>query len=357
MENILNVSPEERKLFKQKQMAALPAEKTDYFAGSLTSRAERKDSWNSPFSGPNQPDPFDFEYTQGSNSKVFLKPGFSGKGQRVLGNPVKDAGRNALSSRQFGGFGSSGVHGRTSEGFGREGREGREEKSGFRRSGLETPIQEYFQGRGSTNLRGDTGNQETWLSANLVEGLKDVQVVGRGLNDDTFGSTTLARDLRISPRDRRIPGGTMSTNRQGLEDRPKETDDTRDQSRHLKSSMKYNKPPCLQNTSALGISMTGRPYMSGVGFQGQGVVGSQGLVDHDDLKLKLDKLSAIFLERNREKDAFKDTFFDEESYGEEMRTRNYFKVSLDLLKYALHSANQPKKKKDDKKAGGLGVRR
>ena len=195
-------------------------------------------------------------------------------------------------------------------------------------------------------------HHDTLLSANLADGFRDIHVHGsRGLND-TFGSTTLAQDLQIGTRDRRKPGGPMSTVRHGIDERQREGDDTRDNSRlhgGLKSSMKYAKPPCLQNTSAFALSMTGRNNTTG------GIIGTNKSVhmhgDHDDLKLKLDKLSATFLEKNKEKDAFKDTFFDEEIFGEELRARNYFKLSLDLLKYALHSANQPKKKKDDKKAG------
>ena len=157
---------------------------------------------------------------------------------------------------------------------------------------------------------------------------------------------------RVNFRDRYEPGGPMSTVRHGIDERQREGDDTRDNSRQhggLKSSMKYAKPPCLQNTSAFALSMTGRNNTTG------GIIGTNKSVhmhgDHDDLKLKLDKLSTTFLEKNKGKDAFKDTFFDEEIFGEELRARNYFKLSLDLLKYALHSANQPKKKKDDKKAG------
>ena len=121
----------------------------------------------------------------------------------------------------------------------------------------------------------------------------------------------------------------------------------------LKSSMKYSKPPCLQNTSALGMSMTGKQHMSLAAINNR-TVHVHG--DHDDLRLKLEKLSQKFLDKHKEKDAFRDTFFDEEIYGEELKARNYFKVSLDLLKYALHSANQPKKKAvDAKKAGGLSL--
>jgi hypothetical protein len=165
-------------------------------------------------------------------------------------------------------------------------------------------------------------------------------------------------ESRVNFRDRYEPGGTMSTGKYGIEERHREGDDTRENSRlhgNLKSSMKYSKPPCLQNTSAFAISMTGR-HNTTAGLHGTNrSVAIHG--DHDDLKLKLDKLSAIFLEKNKEKDAFKDTFFDAEIYDEEMKARNYFKLSLDLLKYALHSANLPKKKKEEKKGAGMGMRK
>jgi hypothetical protein len=121
----------------------------------------------------------------------------------------------------------------------------------------------------------------------------------------------------------------------------------------LKSSSKYSKPPILQNTSALGLGSSGmRAHQS---FGGANNRSMRMNPDHDDLKLKLDKLVANFLAKNGEKDSFKDTFFDQEIFQEIVDSKNYFKLSLDLLKYVLHSGNQPKKKKDDgKKKTGYG---
>ena len=121
----------------------------------------------------------------------------------------------------------------------------------------------------------------------------------------------------------------------------------------LKSSSKYSKPPILQNTSAFGLGSSGMR-----GHQSLGGANNRSMranPDHDDLKLKLDKLVANFVTKNGEKDAFKDTFFDQEIFQEIVDSKNYFKLSLDLLKYVLHSGNQPKKKKDDgKKKAGYG---
>ena len=116
----------------------------------------------------------------------------------------------------------------------------------------------------------------------------------------------------------------------------------------LKSSLKYSKPPCLQNTSALGLSMTGKNQMSMVAPNNRTMLLGG---DHDDLKLKLDRLCHKFLEKNKDKDAFKDTFFDEEIFAEELRAKNYFKLSLDLMKYVLHTGNVAKPKVVKKKEG------
>ena len=169
-------------------------------------------------------------------------------------------------------------------------------------------------------------------------------------------STGNHKEHRVNFRDRYTQGGTYMDTRH--DDRHADADlshrDGRNQS-GLKSSLKYSKPPCLQNTSALGLSMTGKNQMSMVAPNNRTMLLGG---DHDDLKLKLDRLCHKFLEKNKDKDAFKDTFFDEEIFAEELRAKNYFKLSLDLLKFALHSANQPKKKKEEKKAGySLGARR
>lgn len=117
----------------------------------------------------------------------------------------------------------------------------------------------------------------------------------------------------------------------------------------LKSSMKYSKPPCLQNTSMLlnnsMLKNTNLSHNRSVHVSG----------DHDDLKLKLDKLCEKFLEANKEKNAFKDTFFDEDIYQEILASKNYFKLSLDLMKYVLHSGNQKKKLVPKKNTTSLGM--
>lgn len=189
-------------------------------------------------------------------------------------------------------------------------------------------------------------------------GPQDFQQPQPGTSNPDYKQVTAAsnhNDHRINFRDRYTQAGNMNMDSR-YEERNPEADlshrEGRNQS-NLKSSMKYSKPPCLQNTSALGLSMTGKAHMSMVApnrtMLGHG--------DHDDLKLKLERLSQKFLEKNKEKDAFKDTFFDEEIFGEELRAKNYFKLSLDLLKYALHSANQPKKKVEKKAGSSMGVRR
>ena len=188
-------------------------------------------------------------------------------------------------------------------------------------------------------------------------GPQDFQQPQPGTSNLDYKQLTAAsnhNEHRVNFRDRYTQAGTMDTR---YDDRINEADlshrDGRNQS-NLKSSMKYSKPPCLQNTSAMGLSMTGKAHASMVAPNRTAL----GYGDHDDLKLKLERLAQKFLEKNKEKDGFKDTFFDEEIFDEELKARNYFKLSLDLLKYALHSANLPKKKKEEKKAGSsLGVRR
>lgn len=127
------------------------------------------------------------------------------------------------------------------------------------------------------------------------------------------------------------------------------------QQQPLKSSLKYSRPACLQSSSpqALHQSMMGRTHQS---LLGAGLHNRSMRIhgDHDDLKLKLDKLTAKFLEKHKEKDSFKDTFFDDEIFAEVLDSRNYFKLSLDLLKYVLHSGNQPKKRVETKKPGASG---
>ena len=128
------------------------------------------------------------------------------------------------------------------------------------------------------------------------------------------------------------------------------------QSTPLKSSLKYSKPACLQSVTPhhLQQSMMGKTHQSM--FAG-GLHGKSMRIhgDHDDLKLKLDKLTAKFLEKHKDKDSFKDTFFDEEIFAEVLDSKNYFKLSLDLMKYVLHSGNLPKKKVEGKKTGVTGL--
>lgn len=189
------------------------------------------------------------------------------------------------------------------------------------------------------------------LGFTALFGPQDFQLPPRSNPDyKPVTGASVHNEPRVNFRDRYAQASGMDSR---IEDRAGDQD-IRGQG-GLKSSMKYSKPPCLQNTSALGMSMTGRP---GASFALQNRTGQTMILgDHDDLKLKLDHLAQKFLEKHREKDAFKDTFFDEEIFAEEMKTRNYFKLSLDLLKYALHSANQPKKKKEEKKAGGFAMGR
>ena len=117
----------------------------------------------------------------------------------------------------------------------------------------------------------------------------------------------------------------------------------------LKSSLKYSKPVCLQNMPSMHQSRL-QQSMVGTTALNRSV---RGGADPDDLNLKLDKLTAKFLDKNREKDAFKDVYFDEEIFKEILASKNYFKLSLELLKYTLHSANLPKKKVE-KQAKGAG---
>src|SRR3990167_189779 len=124
---------------------------------------------------------------------------------------------------------------------------------------------------------------------------------------------------------------------------------------NLKSSMKYSKPLILQNASIVaGTANQSRMYQSGL----NGTMNANNKTtiggDHDDLKLKLDKLMAKFAEESKDKNAFKDTFFDTEILAEIVASKNYFKLSLDLMKYVLHSGNVPKPKVEKKKTDTLG---
>ena len=119
----------------------------------------------------------------------------------------------------------------------------------------------------------------------------------------------------------------------------------------LKSSMKYSKPLILQNASVVaGTANQSRMYQSGLNGTLNKTAAAIG-GDHDDLKLKLDKLLAKFTEENKDKNAFKDTFFDQDILGEIVASKNYFKLSLDLMKYVLHTGNVAKPKVVKKKEG------
>lgn len=143
------------------------------------------------------------------------------------------------------------------------------------------------------------------------------------------------------------PGGSPDMDRPSSANR----DGFRQTGSVLKSSSKYSKPPILQ-TAALGNS-TYKAHQS-IGGIGMNSRSMRYNPDHDDLRLKLEKLVGKFVEKNGEKDSFRDTFFDQEIFKEIVDSKNYFKLSLDLLKYVLHSGNQAKKKAPAKKAGGLG---
>lgn len=108
----------------------------------------------------------------------------------------------------------------------------------------------------------------------------------------------------------------------------------------LKNSMKYSKPACLQNQQPriLGGSFLGRTNQSLLNATSN-TVGGLPIEDHNDNKLKLKALSKKFLDVNKEKNPFKDTFLDEEIFNEILASKNYFKLSLELLKYTLHSGN------------------
>lgn len=105
-----------------------------------------------------------------------------------------------------------------------------------------------------------------------------------------------------------------------------------------KNSGKYSKPQYLVGDP---LNTTGRTAALRGGL----------MDDHNDHQMKLDKLSAKFLEVNREKDAFKDTFFDEEIFGEILKSKQFFKLALSLMKYTMHSTNTRAKKQLAAKKG------
>ncbi len=122
----------------------------------------------------------------------------------------------------------------------------------------------------------------------------------------------------------------------------------------LKSSLKYSKPACLQSSAHgnLGTSVLGRTHQS-MTMNNRSMRNFNS--EQEDLHLRLDKLTKKFIEKHKDKDSFKDTYFDEEIFQEVLDSKNYFKFSLDMLKYILHTANQPKKKVETKKpATGFG---
>ena len=123
----------------------------------------------------------------------------------------------------------------------------------------------------------------------------------------------------------------------------------------VKSSMKYSKPAILQGGSPAGANLGGS-FVRANQSTGHALNRSVRIHhDHDDLQLKLEKLTEKFLAAHKEKDAFKDTFYDEEIFREIKDGKNYFKLSLDLMKYVLHSGNQPKRKKEETKKTGVNI--
>ena len=76
----------------------------------------------------------------------------------------------------------------------------------------------------------------------------------------------------------------------------------------------------------------------------------------DDIN-KYNKLVAAFREKYRENNGFNDTFIDEEVYMKTMQSEDYLRISVDLLKYIMHTSFNVKKKDDGKKPGvGVGRR-
>src|SRR3990167_288213 len=74
----------------------------------------------------------------------------------------------------------------------------------------------------------------------------------------------------------------------------------------------------------------------------------------DDIH-KYNKLVDAFQAKFKENSAFKDTFVDEEVYRKTLQSEDYLRISVDLLKYIMHSTNTKKKVEATKKGTGSRV--
>ena len=74
----------------------------------------------------------------------------------------------------------------------------------------------------------------------------------------------------------------------------------------------------------------------------------------DDIH-KYHKLIDAFQAKFKGNSAFNDTFIDEEVYRKTLESEDYLRISVDLLKYIMHSTNIKKKVEPEKKGSGLRV--
>ena len=70
----------------------------------------------------------------------------------------------------------------------------------------------------------------------------------------------------------------------------------------------------------------------------------------DDIN-KYNKLESAFKGKFKENNAFIDTFTDEKIYDKTPNSEDYLRISVDLLKYIMHTSNRPKKVVEKKKPG------
>ena len=75
------------------------------------------------------------------------------------------------------------------------------------------------------------------------------------------------------------------------------------------------------------------------------------LQGEDDIN-KYHKLVKAFEDKFKENNAFTDTFIDPEVFRKTMNSEDYLRVSVDLLKYIMHTSFNAKKPVDKKKPGG-----
>lgn len=83
------------------------------------------------------------------------------------------------------------------------------------------------------------------------------------------------------------------------------------------------------------------------------------LQGEDDIH-KFRKLVEAFRLKFGENNAFQDTFIDSQIYEKTMNSEDYLRISVDLMKYILHSSFNLKKKEDQKSKskvyGGMGLK-